>query len=892
MILKKTYFLFFPFLLFLAVASATEPGGFSISNKSTCQFRFNPAVGSSLNNFFIKEIAKYNYLELYKTSYTLSFEHTINVEEISPGSYEFSSAMIFYELTGDIFYEGYNLSDVLLPSVLSFDLLVYDKDFRLLKIFNFKDLLVKNPDGEEIYSLETPGKSGLIFKITNTGFKYSESDKAGFVGRILQINEFLGFLDLSARTTTKAIAINPDDEGTILSNYLKIFDLERFCKVAATTKFDTNLAIPAKDTLAYSQNLKNISTNLRRLKTIFDQNTDTLSAEIGTGEISAAADQIIEIQLGYIESLNNSNYLFQPVYQLMAEMFKKEDSWPLLLNEISEYFAQRPNIRLEQDFEDFFSLALYQKHIAKADSFINLENFNDAVLMLESAATVCLNCPKMECDIEVFNKLSKAKFGIYDAYLRIAGQALDKKNPDMAKNYLELARSFQNENRSMIMSEQLTNQNFEILAWEYTERGRQNLKNGASVDALADLWAASGIYQQLKLTNFSAALKNDLEKAFNLKFEELVTKAENGLKSNKIDEADFEAGQIQLLAIAYPEIDFNHKKFDNLKTTIRENRFNILLNNLETSLQTGHFDQAMILIKTLREGEPDDFNKAADELANFFQMYLKPAFLEKVSLAKTMFQEGKKNDSDQLVAEILKLKNNFPGFRDAEVENAFKGLLKTFETEECGALKSNIARQTDESIQLIASKNYYQAKQKIEDALRQITALEKCSVSDSTLKSLQGQYSKVFAYYEMLAFADDKFEKNDFLAAIEVHLKAENYFYKEEIYRFDETYRPIDEFITSKSSSALNSVAIGYYSRQKDYRKVVSLLHVYLQHGFDIEKYDSYLAEAGATLSAKDKARYPQNDPVFMLEKFTLGKQAFQPFKTAYLKEWKGKKNN
>jgi hypothetical protein len=71
---------------------------------------------------------------------------------------------------------------------------------------------------------------------------------------------------------------------------------------------------------------------------------------------------------------------------------------------------------------------------------------------------------------------------------------------------------------------------------------------------------------------------------------------------------------------------------------------------------------------------------------------------------------------------------------------------------------------------------------------------------------------------------------------------------------------------------------------------MISLFHVYLQNGYDIAKYEAYLAEAGTFMANYDKERFPQNDPVFMLEKLTLGKQDFQPFKSAYLKTWKNKK--
>ena len=217
-------------------------------------------------------------------------------------------------------------------------------------------------------------------------------------------------------------------------------------------------------------------------------------------------------------------------------------------------------------------------------------------------------------------------------------------------------------------------------------------------------------------------------------------------------------------------------------------------------------------------------------------------------------------------------------------------MIKSFESEECSLLKSNIADQTDRAIRLIGAKKYSEAQQTINQALLDAQSLKDCKISDSMLVNLQTEYGDVFAYYQLLNQADEKFSKSDFLASIEIHLKAENFFYQKNISRFDETYQPIGAFIMVKSSPGLNSTAIGYYSRKQDYRKMISLFHVYLQNGYDIAKYEAYISEAGTFMANYDKERFPQNDPVFMLEKLTLGKQDFQPFKSAYLKTWKNKK--
>jgi hypothetical protein len=890
MLINKTHTLFLVLLLFCAQLVASNPDGFTVYGKTGYSFRHDPADGRSLENFFIKEIAKYNYLELYKTHYNLSYEHVVGFHEMPGRNYEITSSMTLKSMDGDIFYEGFDISGVLMPSTYSFDISVYDQDLRLINVLPFNNLAIKGSANEVIYSMEVPVQSGLIYKVNNTVFKYLEKDKAEFTQRIGQVNDFLGFLDLSGKMLKKADLINPDEDEKVLSSFLKLYDLERFSKIIAKQHFDPDLQIPVKESTLYSENLSIHSVNLRRLKTIYEQNVDTLHQEIGEAEVAAAAGEIVNLQLGYLKSLSLSSYMFQPVYEQMAEMFKDDHSWRFLLDEMMAFFSSRKNIVFQPGFERYFGQRLYQTALNATDSLLMQQNYNEAVFMLETAGAICSYQPEADCDLDVFHRLSKAKYGIYTSFIKIADQSLQKKNLELAKNYLELARDFQSTNRSMIISDELTNEYFVKLAYEFLQRGRQDSKDGFYIEALNDLSRAKGIYQQLHRNDFLVQCENEMNSAFEMKLLELVKKSEKGLEEGNLDQAEHFLAQIQSLASQYPGVKSDKRAFENLTASIREARFKNQLISLKMALKEESFDQAAVRLKTLKGSFPEDLKKSEHEISGYFQEYFKPAMLQKINATETFLVVGQRNEAEQMFSGIVKLRNNFPDFHDQEIDEAFAELIKSFESEECSLLKSNVADQTDHAIRLIEAKKYSEAQQTIHQALLDAHSLKDCKISDSILVNLQTEFGDVFAYYQLLNQADEKFSKSDFLASIEIHLKAENFFYRNNISRFDETYQPIEGFIMAKSSPGLNSTAIGYYSRKQDYRKMISLFHVYLQNGYDIAKYEAYLADAGTFMANYDKERFPQNDPVFMLEKLTLGKPDFQPFKSAYLKTWKNKK--
>ena len=255
MIIKKRWLIILVFMQFSLLSAAIGPDDYTLFEQSVFRFRYIPSDARHLNNFFIREIANYNYLELYKTGYNLRFEHALNIRELLNGNFEIGSSMVLKGIDGDVFYKDFNISKVLLPSTYSFDLSLFDKDLRLIKVLNFKDLLVEKLDEKPIYLLGMSLEPGSVFKVTNLAFSYLETDKTRFVERIVEVNKFLGFLSLSENMLIKADTINPDDPETVLPNFLKIYDLERFSKISSGLSFSPGLEIPAKDSLAFSNNL-------------------------------------------------------------------------------------------------------------------------------------------------------------------------------------------------------------------------------------------------------------------------------------------------------------------------------------------------------------------------------------------------------------------------------------------------------------------------------------------------------------------------------------------------------------------------------------------------------------------------------------------------------------
>lgn len=490
---------------------AGEPAGFNISERSVYSFRYNAANNFPLNNYFVKEIARFNYLNLYKTNYQLDYEFRIYLQKVNDTAVSVNCSVTPLELKGDVFYERFNLSDVMIPSVCDFVINVKDDQNRNKTAIQVSDCQV-SMSPENVFTLK-----GFIpdnkpaFEISDVRFKYLPDNKTLFEQRISAINHYLACLELSKFAMNKPRTINPDTRENTLPAFLKIHDLQRLLEYLNRQDHSRLTDIPLQYANEYKSNIGFLDSQVRRLTTVFYQNMDTLTVCLNSEDYLAASSQIIAIQKGYLRALTRANYLFEPVFMEMAHYFPRPDGWSLLMNEMKNLFKNSVTTRERIHPEDFGKL-LIDSYIQETDSLIASENFTDAVLMLESAEIACEDMSDDDCGLDVFRRLSLSKYGIYDSYISVARSAIEAGNLNLAYKYLLMARDFQKTNSNLIITAGQVNSDLEKLAWLLLDAGRGTDYSHLTEENLAYLDKAWDIYQMINVHDFDHIITRLLQK--------------------------------------------------------------------------------------------------------------------------------------------------------------------------------------------------------------------------------------------------------------------------------------------------------------------------------------------------------------------------------------------
>jgi hypothetical protein len=476
-------------LLASGFASATTPVDLTISENAVYSFRFEPGNTATLNNHFIKEIARYNYLNLYSTSYYLDYELEVKILETANGAFEIESAMTKSSMDGDIYYEKFDLSEVLIPSQYSFELVIANENGnREITLSGFN---TGNNNQMRNISLPVNKTSKYELTIKNVNFAYAETDKAHFEERIKAINAYLAFYQLLGFNLKKAQQIAINDTSPVLANFIKIYDLQRFYELFKNRP-DT-IFIPEHYRMQQKEMETKFSSELRRLSYLFDNTMDGKSL---TPENIHAVETpaLLQIQQEYLNAMNSTSHLLEPVYMQVINFFDGQPGWNHFKTNFIERFFENNKEEDGRKVLPILAARLYEDYISNALTLMNQEAYIEAVIFLNSAKTLCHNLAEFDCELYTFHQLSTAKYGIYDSYISVATSAQKAGSTSLAYTYLMMARQFQKNNNNLIISSGVVDKALARLAWQFIEEGNLLKQSDNQIQSLECFVNAKDIY--------------------------------------------------------------------------------------------------------------------------------------------------------------------------------------------------------------------------------------------------------------------------------------------------------------------------------------------------------------------------------------------------------------
>lgn len=501
----KQLILFLTLLLAaITVALSANPPEVVIYENATYDFRFSNNPAPALNNYFIKEIARYNYLNLYKTQYTLYYELEVKLTGSPEGSYQAQSVLKRQKMEGDILYQHFDLSDVLMPSGCSYELV--GSDGAAVAVINFD-----NRNGAEpIIIAHELNLAAQGFKISNIAFSYDDADRLAFEKRMVEIHRYLAFYELLDFNLRKAERLQPDDAARLPEDFFRAYDIFRF--QSALQQYQTSLTVPDFYNDHFINNQKSLNAQTRRLHTLLEQTGARIAEPFSQQALEVASETVVGLQQEYLQKLKTTHYLYEPQYLATANFLATDADLANLTGLLRQLLTSHLSEAMQLSLNEAIDETLYRAYVSAAGTMMKNESYNEALLMLGNAQTLCNTHPDDDCELFLFHQLSKARYGIYDSYLKVAATARKADNPQMALKYLLLARDFQQTNSNLILSSGATDRALDELAWHSLQLAGERQQQQKERQALEDYLCAQQIYQILGIDKYNDVIDRNIQK--------------------------------------------------------------------------------------------------------------------------------------------------------------------------------------------------------------------------------------------------------------------------------------------------------------------------------------------------------------------------------------------
>lgn len=163
------------------------------------------------------------------------------------------------------------------------------------------------------------------------------------------------------------------------------------------------------------------------------------------------------------------------------------------------------NREQEMQISDF-TLDFYNKLYSIGDSLVRVNREAEALEVFTTLEEFCHNMPSNYCNDDYYKGILRSKTGVYNSYLAIAEVAIKRKNAEMASQFVEYAKQYENDNPGEIQD------NSKLLQVESDLRRLTNVENVAKgTEVETEEFGSDEVYQQEVIKQKKESLRKEAQ---------------------------------------------------------------------------------------------------------------------------------------------------------------------------------------------------------------------------------------------------------------------------------------------------------------------------------------------------------------------------------------------
>ncbi len=850
------------------------------SETRTYEFRnqVNPDSNNYYTSFFINEISLIN--GKLKSESFFSLKYLIEERIVETRYFDVIIQVIPKAIIGPVKYRNFDISDILIPSKISLKASVLNG--RKQEISTKEFIASKHKSGEFESTFEFVSRyDNFSIRINDVNFFYTEADKIKFIERTSLINDYYAASQIIDTLRAYINTVDIENEDLLPENLIRIYYLKEVYNILFNMDLDTRLSLKSSDPLQYSEQLYKLYLGIGRLETLYKQLVGGHAFRMD----GVKPDMLMEVYTGlmkdHIYLARHVDHYYQNLYSELINRSPSNSDISIMANLIETLGTFIPEISGSGSSFILFRSA-YQELLDLVDYCIDNEYFNEAFSVIDNVYHLCRKVPYY-CDPEkIHARSSRARHGLYNSLLRVAGKAIDTRNYTLAKEYIKRAENFQSKNISFIINNYAIERIYESLLESYILYAVE-LNRSAQYEAAVDILTGA-----INITNYwpglqynSLLLNDELLKARRGSYQTLLTEASTYFNVGHYEKARELLDEAQ---VVYQPAEDLIQENDGQQQYSELNdypRYLTLISEGERLMMEGEFNQALAKFESI-----DYYYTDKDDDLLLGLKYKAAKLLVEKNIYFVNYYIWKRDldlafQTYENIREIIEL---YGLSEDEDLKQVITEVRLSLGGAKCERHWNEYESYIMEGFQYVDEKNFISAIEEFQAALKLDPQLKLCNLQDSIAIKALGKFTLPLIYQEMIENVNMQLYNEGFANVISDYLALEEYYHINNIADFGIEHLAFRDFLRMQRSPQLVLTSFEYFIQQEKYNHALEMLHLLYQFGYPAE----YVIERQKLLAAVLLKRDIENADLDFdtnVANYTLGIDWFSQFKKAYNRE-------
>jgi len=464
-------------------------------------------------NAVVKQLALHLLIAPEKTRYKVTYSYNLLSVNVKDGILMFSFRLDIDSVSGDVKAGVFDVSDVLRPRVVSFELDLIDDEGRLLDTINISKF---EPGQDTLFKRSFYTKPDYYSRLTDVKLKrvqfgYDKNQQISVINKLNAIKAYQAACMLCDSIQMDADRLNRQAVAPSPELAIQIFQLSGAVRLLGQL-FRQWAVVPGSSDPAYlQQRQKMLAYRVSLIQELFLKQAVQIQVRMPRKNIQGLAQWWVADQMNLLTEKRFPGF----AAAVFCKLGKLSFSAPDLAFLNKSLTLMTPMLGSEgtpQLYAWVFSDAASKVYLKQSSRLSADGRYTEAADLLGNAVGICSAIPYITCSDLLIKQQARAYYGSYYSYLGVARKALASNLPDIASGYIASAAAFQKENSRFILVNSEMKELCKRLADIWFSLGNTALESGKRTEALHYFekaeWASAIANSGVASNMISAKLKS------------------------------------------------------------------------------------------------------------------------------------------------------------------------------------------------------------------------------------------------------------------------------------------------------------------------------------------------------------------------------------------------